>query len=616
MIPLGHIQPTGWLEHVLRAQADGLTGHLDEFWPDVARSGWIGGEEEGWERAPYWLDGLVPLAWLLNDTRLQEKAHRWIGAILAGQQDDGWLGSRLDRARGASRAGGARNYDFPMDPWPRFILLKVLIQYESATSDMRIVPAVGRFLRCLGTLVASHPLRSWGRMRWADAVQSIYWYVDRTGEVWPLDIVDTLASQGFDWHHHAERFPYWTRVDQSEIALHSHGPNNAMGVKAGAVLWRRTRDPQDAAASGRLLDALDAFHGQANGMFSCDEHLAGRAPHQGSELCAVAELMYSCESVAATLGQLEWFDRTEFLAFNALPATISADMWTHQYDQQVNQVQCAVAEERVYTSNGPDANLFGLEPHYGCCTANMHQAWPKFAQQIWMQAGDGALALVSLVPSRVETRIGSTRATGEVHTTYPFGSKSVVTLNASADGAIVRIRIPKWATRGAVTIDGMDVEIEPDSMVTIRIASGIETIVRIVLDPEIQIVERSPTSVSITKGPLLYALPLDAQWTEVVHRDVVSDFELHTDSEWRFAVTGHPNAHLVLQSHVGSAFGNLEVTAIDLEAFPISAWPIERGAAAPIETLDRRPTGPAQVIRLVPYGLTSLRIGEFPIADL
>ena len=71
-------------------------------------------------------------------------------------------------------------------------------------------------------------------------------------------------------------------------------------------------------------------------------------------------------------------DRLEKLAFNALPATFKKDMRAHQYDQQVNQVVCAKAASRVYTNNGPDSNLYGLEPNFGCCTANLHQGWPKF----------------------------------------------------------------------------------------------------------------------------------------------------------------------------------------------------------------------------------------------
>ena len=61
-LPIGAIRPAGWLARHLRIQADGLSGHLDLFWPDVGQSQWFGGTAEGWERAPYWLDGAIPLA--------------------------------------------------------------------------------------------------------------------------------------------------------------------------------------------------------------------------------------------------------------------------------------------------------------------------------------------------------------------------------------------------------------------------------------------------------------------------------------------------------------------------------------------------------------------------
>lgn len=66
-LPLKAISPRGWLAQQLRIQAQGLSGHLDEFWPDIQDSAWIGGKAEGWERMPYWLDGVIPLACLIVD---------------------------------------------------------------------------------------------------------------------------------------------------------------------------------------------------------------------------------------------------------------------------------------------------------------------------------------------------------------------------------------------------------------------------------------------------------------------------------------------------------------------------------------------------------------------
>ena len=44
-------------------------------------------------------------------------------------------------------------------------------------------------------------------------------------------------------------------------------------------------------------------------------------PSRGSELCAVVEAMFSYEYLFSVFGDVEFLDRTERIAFNALPAT-------------------------------------------------------------------------------------------------------------------------------------------------------------------------------------------------------------------------------------------------------------------------------------------------------
>src|SRR5580704_3031004 len=92
-LPLGSIQPAGWLRQQLEVQASGLGGHLDEIWADVgSNSGWLGGTGESWERGPYFVDGLVPLAYQLDDARLKAKAQKFIDWTLAHQAANGMFG--------------------------------------------------------------------------------------------------------------------------------------------------------------------------------------------------------------------------------------------------------------------------------------------------------------------------------------------------------------------------------------------------------------------------------------------------------------------------------------------------------------------------------------------
>jgi len=47
----------------------------------------------------------------------------------------------------------------------------------------------------------------------------------------------------------------------------------------------------------------------------------------------------------------------EKIAYNALPAAFTPDMWAHQYDQQANQVLCTI-DPRQWTNNEDDSNIF------------------------------------------------------------------------------------------------------------------------------------------------------------------------------------------------------------------------------------------------------------------
>jgi len=648
-LPLGAIRPAGWLKDQLRVQAEGLSGHLDEFWPDIADSGWFGGEAEGWERAPYWLDGLVPLAYQLGDEALVAKAARYMDYIIAHQADDGWLGPTK------CRSGKYR----PYDPWPVFVALKALVQYYEASGDERVPGVIERFLRRLDHLLDEQPLFDWGKSRWADLVWTIHRLYDcfrdeggsgdesggRDGDgfgsgngngTWLLELAAKVRAQGFDWAGWFRSTPITTRIRRGEHSQISHVVNNAMAVKAPGVWYRQSAAPADRQDVYLMLDLLDRYHGQVTGVFTGDEHLAGRNPSQGTELCAVVEFMFSLEVLLSCLGDPQLADRLEKIAFNALPATFTTDMWAHQYDQQVNQICCRIGRH-IWTTNGPDANIFGLEPNYGCCTANMHQGWPKLTAHLWYMTPEGGLAAVVYAPSMVRCEIGGVHVEVREETNYPFAGTVRLHLESEAPVAFpLRLRVPAWAEEVKIKVNGKDsgVAALPGTFAVIcRTWRKGDTV-----DLELPLVVRCEAgyngAAALLRGPLVFSLPIAAE-TKIIkeHYGRARDMEFYPTAPWGYGLD------LALDLAQGRILSPEKVEVV--ESGSISPRPFDpvqppvilrvpgrrlpdwRAAADETgEYLDASPPpapplagppGPPVTLELIPYGATCLRITELPV---
>lgn len=612
MLPLGEVRPAGWLQRQLRVQADGMSGHLDEFWSDVGpQSGWLGGKGESWERGPYFLDGLLPLAYLLNDDVLKAKAQRFIEWTLTHQTAEGMIGP-------------ATNDDW----WPRMVMVKALAQYQEVTGDSRVIPLLTRYFHYQLTQLPIRSLKSWGKYRWQDEVLIVEWLYERTNDPKLLQLCAVLKEQGYDWESAFVDFKQTVAVsgdrikansaDAEEYGLQTHGVNHGQALKTAAVQYRLSGDKGERSRYYRQIGALDKYHGMPNGMYSCDEHLGGLDPSHGTELCTVVEVMFSMEVALATFGDAEIGDRIEKITFNALPGTFTDDMWAHQYDQQPNQVQVGL-NSKPWTTNGPEANLFGLEPHFGCCTANYHQGWPKFVASLWMATPDNGLAATLYSPCQVNTKVRGVAVRLLEETEYPF--REVVRITVHPEKAVlfpVMLRVPAWADGATIQVNG-----NPEANVKTGAFARVERLwtagdvidVKFPMKP--RLTRWFKQSVALERGPLLFSFQPGGQWVKLRDRALTADWQVFPTEQWNYALAVDEksvSSIMVTESSVGARPFTSASPGVSLHVTgrKLNEWRSEDGVALPLPESPVASDEADVLLTLIPYAAAKLRITAFP----
>lgn len=599
----GELSPGGWLLEQLTLQAKGLNGNLDKVWPDIRDSRWIGGTAEGWERVPYWLDGFIPLAWLLNNEDMKLRAKRYIDAILDRQEEDGWICPCTKEER--------HGYDV----WAVFLICKVLTVYYECSGDERIEGAVYAALKNLNRHVEVDTLFDWGMCRWYECLISIYWLYERKQEDWLLALAGKLKMEGLNYQELFRQWPFTESGKKGEWSYLNHVVNIAMSLKSIALVGRMEEVDGNTFARN-ALSLLQRDHGMANGHFTGDECLGGDSPIRGSECCGVVEAMYSYEWLLSLTGDSYWGSTLEKTAYNALPATVSPDLWTHQYDQQTNQVQCTYLEEDkvIFHTNGPESHLFGLEPNFGCCTANFGQGFPKFAWSCLMQTKRG-LAVTAIAPIKVHAQWNGIPYTCEVVTEYPFRDGYEVVLKAEGPVTMeLELRIPDYA-QGA-RVDGVSVAVGMPYVVTMN--GEREKRVSAAFTFEARYVERPRDMVCVWRGPLLYSLPVAERWEahEFVRNGVerkapYCDYEIHPMSKWNYACM--ESSLEVERRVVGQRPFSPENAPVWIRTQMCEIdWKLENGICTQVPEGRLPLSEPTEKI-LIPYGCTNLRMTEVPL---
>jgi hypothetical protein len=255
-LPLGTIEPRGWLADNLELMANGLAGHLHEFYTYVSSSSWLGGTGEYsslHEGFPYWLNGIVPLAYSLNDARIKKQISTAVDYVLTHQHEDGWLGPE-------EKGGGLRNL------WARYPLLLGFTQLLEADWDTyaaKLLPAMRKFVSLTHSMLQngysgmlpqpgdklSEEDHGWGRVRVGDMLLTIQWLYehDEDGEQGQvlLKTMEMLRKSSLDWAewYTPERYIFGDLNDLPDSKVkpwfaYEHGVNVAQGELLYMSLYR------------------------------------------------------------------------------------------------------------------------------------------------------------------------------------------------------------------------------------------------------------------------------------------------------------------------------------------------------------------------------------------
>ena len=625
-LPLGAIKPQGWLKEMLVRQKNGATGNLDKLYPLVMneRNGWLGGDGDQWERGPYWIDGLLPLAYLLEDKELIAKTSPWVEWAIKSQQPDGYFGPSKDY-----KGEPGLQRDNSRDWWPKMVMLKILKQYYSATSDQRVIKLMTNYFKYQLKELPAKPLDHWtywAKFRGGDNLMVVYWLYNITGDKFLLDLGELIHKQTFDYTN------AFLNTDLLSKQGSIHCVNLAQGMKEPLIYFQHHPEQKYLEATKKGYSDLQKFNGMAHGLYGGDEALHGNNPTQGSELCSAVEMMFTLESSLAITGDVAFADRLEKIAFNALPSQTTDDYMARQYFQQANQVM-ATRQVRNFGDNHGGTDLcYGLLSGYPCCTSNMHQGWPKFTQNLWYATADKGLAALVYSPNEVKAYVADgTEVSFKEETNYPFEESVKFTLKTEKQVSFpFHLRIPEWCREGIITLNGKEfLKAKGNQIVKVNRMWKSGDVVELKLPMHIFKNRWYENSMSVERGPITYALKIGEEFKQVVNEKDPVDYgnsytEIRPTTPWNYALLDVPDDKLQTHYQVEKK-GNIALFPWNQENAPLllktkgkklPSWKLynESTGQLPYSFIYNMETAQeTEDIILIPYGCTKLRISQFPI---
>lgn len=630
-LPVGKVQPKGWLREYLVRQSKGLNGELGTVsaWLDKNNNQWLSNSgSHGWEEVPYWLRGYCSLAYILDDEAMKNEAKTWFEAVLKNQKADGFLGPK-NSSNGRPEV------------WAQMIMLWALQTYYEHSGDERVLTAMTKYLKWELTVPDEQFLEDyWENKRASDNEWSVIWLYNRTGDPALLPLIDKLHENSCNWELNGD-LPNW------------HGVNVAQGFREPATYYVYSGDEDDLAAAYANHNEMRRRYGQVpGGMYGADENarVGYSDPRQGAETCALVEQMTSDEIMMGITGDPQWADHCEDVALNTFTAALTPDMRALRYITSPNM---AISDGKKH---GPSIDndlrgMLSMSPFSSrCCQHNHGMGWPYYAEHLIMATADNGLATMLYAANQTTALVADGKTvTIDEATNYPFDETVTLTIHTDGDVAFpLYLRIPAWAKDASFSINNEKTNNPAKAGQYVRINRTWKNGDTVGLTLPMTLTSHRWTannnSISFNYGPLTLSLKIterynqrdsrdheivqdDSHWQEGVDASLWPAYEIFADSPWNYAIVTHEaDDQYDCEYPAGFSVTKREWPAdnfpFTLESVPftftakgkkVPSWGFDVSGMTDVlpsifaprdETIDD--------IELVPMGAARLRISAFP----
>lgn len=539
-IPINAIKPKGWLKQYLINQQNGLTSFLNNVYPcnvgawskpvlDSLRKP----NPAMWrfEQTAYLTDGQLSCGYLLNDSSLINKAMERINYTLDHPDTGGYLGNPIIKNQ----------------RWAHSVFFRAVKNYYMVSKDPKVLTALTNHY-----LKECYPHTS--DIRESINIEDIMWLYNELRDTTLLNYAEKIYKDAdekkFKYEKH-ELVETSSADFLKDVPSVTHGVTYFERAKLGAILYVATGKKEYLEPSVAAFKKADKYHMMVDGVPCTSESLRAPVPSELHETCVIGDYSWAIGYVLMATGEASYADKIERAMFNAAPGAVTSDFKAVQYFSGPNQTVVTNSSCHSVFFGGGTYMQYMPAPHTECCPANVNRFMPNFVSRLWMQDHKGGIVASMYGSSQLNYVAGAEgdSVTIDENTNYPFDEKIEFVINTHNKASVAfpfTLRIPGWCKSPSIKINGVEISENHTSGKYVTLDKSFKNGDKITAEfpQEIKLTHWARNGVAVERGPLLYALKIQQDFqidpTEKSSNKNFPAYNIYPISDWNYALNIDP----------------------------------------------------------------------------